>query len=93
MIGNSSSGIIEAASFGTPVVNVGNRQAGRDRNANTIDVPVADEPIRAAIAQALAQGRHDRRNIYGDGHSAPRICELARDLPLGPDLLNKMLAY
>lgn len=93
MIGNSSSGIIEAASFGTPVVNVGNRQAGRDRNANTIDVPVTDEPIRAAIAQALAQGRHDRRNIYGDGHSAPRICELARDLPLGPDLLNKMLAY
>lgn len=93
MIGNSSSGIIEAASFGTPVVNVGNRQAGRDRNANTIDVPVDAEAIRTAIAQALAHGRHDIRNIYGDGHAAPRIRDLARDLPLGPDLLNKMLAY
>ena len=93
MIGNSSSGIIEAASFGTPVVNVGNRQAGRDRNANTIDVPVDGEAIRTAITQALAHGRFPILNIYGDGQAAPQIRDLARDLPLGPDLLNKMLAY
>lgn len=93
LIGNSSSGIIEAASFGTPVVNVGNRQVGRDRNANTLDVPVEDDAIRDAIRRALAQGRYPIANIYGDGQAAPRIRDLARDLPLGPALLNKMLAY
>lgn len=93
MIGNSSSGILEAASFGTPVINVGDRQTGRERNANTVDVPVETEAIRAAILEALALGRHATHNIYGDGKAGVRIRDLLRDLPLDPELLNKMIAY
>lgn len=93
MLGNSSSGILEAASFGTPVVNAGDRQTGRERNSNTIDVPVEAQAVRRAIAAALEHGRHDGSNIYGDGHAAPRIRDLLRDLPLSPDLLNKIIRY
>ena len=39
LVGNSSAGIIEAATFGCPVINIGDRQSGRERNANVIDVP------------------------------------------------------
>ncbi|MBM3651044.1 MAG: UDP-N-acetylglucosamine 2-epimerase (hydrolyzing), partial [Alphaproteobacteria bacterium] len=49
LVGNSSSGIVEAASFGTPVVNVGDRQEGRERNANTQDVSVDPAAIRHAL--------------------------------------------
>ena len=93
LLGNSSSGILEAANFGTPVVNVGDRQKGRERNSNTIDVPVEAQAVRLAIAAALAHGRYDGSNIYGDGHAAPRIRDLLRDLPLSPDLLNKINRY
>ena len=93
LLGNSSSGILEAASFGTPVVNVGDRQNGRERNSNTIDVHVEAQALRRAIAAALAHGRHDGSNIYGDGHAAPRIRDLLRDLPLSPNLLNKIIRY
>ena len=56
MVGNSSSGLIEAPTFGLPAVNVGSRQAGRLRGANVIDVePVRDEILRA-IDAALAPG-------------------------------------
>ena len=53
MIGNSSSGLLEAPSFGLPVVNVGTRQQGRTRGANVIDVGYASEEIRRGIARAL----------------------------------------
>ena len=93
MVGNSSSGIIEAASFGLPVVNVGNRQHGRERNANTADVPAERTSIRTALATALAHGRHPRQNIYGDGRAAEKIVELLSTLPLSKDLLSKINAY
>jgi UDP-hydrolysing UDP-N-acetyl-D-glucosamine 2-epimerase len=54
MVGNSSSGLIEAASFGLPVVNIGNRQAGRIRGANVIDAGNGRAEILAAIQRALA---------------------------------------
>ena len=59
MVGNSSSGIIEAASFGTPVVNVGSRQNLRERNANVVDV----ECDAAAVARRASRraGRRPRR--------------------------------
>lgn len=93
MIGNSSSGIIEAASFGLPVVNVGDRQLGRERNANTADVPAERAAIHAALTAALAHGRRGRQNVYGDGHAAERIVELLSTLPFPKDLLNKSNAY
>lgn len=93
LVGNSSSGIIEAASFGLPVINVGDRQQGRERNANTVDVPVERTTIQAALGAALRHGRHPRQNIYGDGRAGEKIAELLSTLPFTKDLLNKSNAY
>ncbi len=94
MVGNSSSGIIEAPFFGVPVVNVGTRQQGRLRAENVIDVGYDREAIRAAIACALtddafiSRARH-ARNPYGDGHAGERIVEVLASLEIGPTLLSK----
>lgn len=93
MIGNSSAGIIEAASFGTPVINIGSRQNLRERNANVTDVAVDPAAIDKAVEQALAHGRYDRHNIYGDGRSVERIVRLLETLPLDPSLMMKSNAY
>jgi UDP-hydrolysing UDP-N-acetyl-D-glucosamine 2-epimerase len=93
MVGNSSSGLIEAPSFGLPVVNVGTRQQGRLRAANVIDVGHGREEIAAGIRRALAPGfRAGLRglvNPYGDGHAAPRIARVLRETELGPRLVRK----
>ncbi len=93
MIGNSSAGIIEAASFGTPVINVGSRQNLRERNANVIDTPVDAVAIELAITRALALGRYERRNLYGDGRASCRILECLRNISLDPSILAKINAY
>jgi GDP/UDP-N,N'-diacetylbacillosamine 2-epimerase (hydrolysing) len=93
MIGNSSAGIIEAASFGTPVINIGSRQNLRERNANVIDVAVDPAAIDNAIERALEHGRHDRRNVYGHGHTVERIVQLIERLPLDPSVIMKSNAY
>ncbi len=91
--GNSSSGIIEAATFGTPVINVGSRQRLRERNANVADVDCTPGAIDAALARALAGGRFPAENIYGDGHAAERIVSVLRDTPLDADLMRKINVY
>ncbi len=93
LVGNSSSGIVEAASFGTPVVNVGDRQAGRERNANTVDCEAEPGAVAAAIVQALRHPRTDRRNVYGDGRTDRRIAELLAGLRLDEALLKKTMSY
>ncbi len=93
MVGNSSSGLIEAPTFGLPVVNVGIRQQGRVRAANVIDVGHGREEIAAGIRRALEPGfRESLRglaNPYGDGRAAPRIAEVLASVELGPRLLRK----
>jgi UDP-N-acetylglucosamine 2-epimerase len=68
MVGNSSSGIIEAGSFGLPVVNIGNRQSGRVRGANVIDVDGKRAAILAAIQRAVSpefrEKLRDAKNPY-----------------------------
>lgn len=82
MVGNSSSGIIEAASFGLPVVNVGDRQAGRERSANTLDSPAEPSALRGAVTRALSDAFRNTAgqavNVYGDGKAAPRIVTAVR---------------
>jgi UDP-hydrolysing UDP-N-acetyl-D-glucosamine 2-epimerase len=96
MVGNSSSGIIEAASFKLPVVNVGNRQAGRDRAANVLDC--ADDrasitaTIRRALDPAFRASLENLRNPYGDGHATERIVETLKNVELGDRLLVKRFA-
>ena len=94
LVGNSSSGIIEAASLGTPAVNIGDRQDGRARNANTFDAPPQRAAIEAAICEALAWPRGDRTNIYGDGSTDRRAAEILAGLDLAdPALLKKRMTY
>jgi GDP/UDP-N,N'-diacetylbacillosamine 2-epimerase (hydrolysing) len=93
LLGNSSSGIIEAASFGTPVVNVGSRQRLRQRNHNTIDCEADASAIAAALRQALQHGRYAPRNVYGDGRAGERIAKLLAAHPLPRSLLDKTNAY
>ncbi|MCP5487525.1 MAG: UDP-N-acetylglucosamine 2-epimerase (hydrolyzing) [Verrucomicrobia bacterium] len=77
MVGNSSSGIIEAASFDLPVVNIGIRQQGRARNANVIDCTNNAASIEAAIRKAVDPAFREEimgeGNIYGNGHAADLI--------------------
>ena len=77
MLGNSSSGIIEAPFFGLPVVNVGDRQRGRLRGANVIDVEPRVGAIGDALRTALTPDFRRRANtdrvLFGDGHSGERI--------------------
>jgi GDP/UDP-N,N'-diacetylbacillosamine 2-epimerase (hydrolysing) len=93
LLGNSSSGIIEAASFGTPVVNIGSRQNLRERNANVVDVPANFNDVRAALVDALAHGRYSPFNIYGDGKAGRRIVDLLATTALTPAFMAKCNAY
>lgn len=93
MIGNSSAGIIEAASFGTPVINIGSRQNLRERNTNVINTPVDAVAIESAVARALAHGPYAQKNIYGDGHAFGRIVDLLKTVSLDPAVLAKSNAY
>lgn len=82
LVGNSSAGIIEAASFGTPVIDVGRRQEGRERSRNVIHVVYRRETIQNALIRIWNDGRPQRSgamNVYGGGGAAHRIADaLAR---------------
>jgi len=93
MVGNSSAGIIEAATFGTPVVNVGERQAMRERNANVVDVGNDAALIAAGIDRALATGRLPGANVYGDGLAGTRIVRVLGSVDLKCGLTRKCNAY
>ena len=90
LVGNSSAGIIEAASLGTPVVNVGNRQRARERNGNTVDCAAERAAIADALRRSLAHGRHSPGNRYGTGEAGERITDLLATLPIEPSLLDKV---
>jgi GDP/UDP-N,N'-diacetylbacillosamine 2-epimerase (hydrolysing) len=96
MVGNSSAGIIEAASFGTPVLNVGSRQNLRERNCNTLDVQCSDGPLTDGVRVQLAKGRYAIRNIYSHpegGRAADRIAEALAAAVLDDHLLIKVNQY
>lgn len=76
IVGNSSSGIREAAFLGTPCVNVGTRQQGRDRAPNVLDVGYDAGAIEAAVRHQLKNGRYPSSHIYGDGDAAGKIVQV-----------------
>jgi len=93
LLGNSSSGIMETASFALPTVNIGIRQKGRERAANVIDVEPTVESVLAGIARARSDAfrkpLEGMTNPYGDGHAAERIAGVLAGAPLGEKLLMK----
>ncbi len=98
LVGNSSSGIIEAASFGTPVMDIGPRQQGRERSENVTNVPYGEAQIAAAIKRIWNNGRPRRwrgRNVYGRGvDTGTRIAAILASLdPHDPRILRKLIAY
>ena len=82
VVGNSSAPIREGAYLGVPAVNIGTRQAGRDRGANVLDAGYDRSEIAQAIRRQLAHGRYPADHLYGDGHAGPRIAELLAREPL-----------
>lgn len=98
MIGNSSSGIIEAPSFKLPVVNVGDRQKGRLRNKNIIDVNCNEDEIIDGIHKALydnefKRGLNNMVNLYGDGYSSKKVVNVLKKIKIDKNLLFKKLVY
>jgi len=73
LVGNSSSFIREAAYLGVPVVLVGDRQAGRERGENVVEVTSNKEKIASAIESQIRRGRYPRSNIFGDGTASEKI--------------------
>lgn len=90
LVGNSSSGIREGAFIGTPVVNLGSRQAGRERGCNVLDVPHSQADILEAIQHQVKHGPYSSEHIYGDGQTGPRIAEI---LYQAEPNLQKMITY
>jgi GDP/UDP-N,N'-diacetylbacillosamine 2-epimerase (hydrolysing) len=98
IVGNSSSGIIEAPSFGLPAVNVGSRQEGRERGKNVIDVGHNKQEILRAIKKALTSQAFLKEvkkceSPYGDGKASQRIAEILSQIEITPRLLQKKMTY
>lgn len=90
LIGNSSVGIRESACLGVPVVNIGSRQAGRERGHNVLDTGYGHAEIRAAILQQAMRPAFPPDDIYGDGQAGIKIAECLSKAPL---TITKILSY
>jgi UDP-hydrolysing UDP-N-acetyl-D-glucosamine 2-epimerase len=90
LVGNSSVGIRESSFLGVPVVNIGSRQAGRERGANVMDVGYSRAEIAKAMADQIAHGRYERDTVYGDGNAGGRIADLLAEASLR---IEKRLTY
>jgi UDP-hydrolysing UDP-N-acetyl-D-glucosamine 2-epimerase len=93
VIGNSSSGLYEAPSFGIPTVNIGDRQKGRLRAASVIDCAPDRAAIGAAIELALTQNCAGTSNPYGDGHASERIVSALKNIGDPAALLKKKFHF
>ena len=94
LIGNSSSGIVESPYFKLPVVNIGNRQNGRDVSENVIDTDYEKENIIKTIERALYDKKFKNKlkrvkNPYGNGNAAQRIVKALAQIEINKDLLMK----
>ncbi|XP_061625354.1 bifunctional UDP-N-acetylglucosamine 2-epimerase/N-acetylmannosamine kinase isoform X1 [Phyllopteryx taeniolatus] len=87
MIGNSSCGVREAGAFGTPVINLGTRQTGRETGENVLHVRDADSHDKIYHALQLQFGkRYPCSKIYGDGNAVPRILKFLQTIDLNKPL-------
>ncbi|MDO8619775.1 MAG: UDP-N-acetylglucosamine 2-epimerase [bacterium] len=97
LVGNSSSALIESASFKTPVVTVGERQKGRLCGRNVLHVPCEREKIVSAIQKSLhpdyLASLQGIENPWGDGKTGPRVAKLLEELTIDAKLLNKQISY
>jgi UDP-hydrolysing UDP-N-acetyl-D-glucosamine 2-epimerase len=97
VVGNSSSGIMEAPSFGKPAVNIGRRQNGRPQALNVVNAGNCKDEIVTAVRVAtspefVAKARL-ARNPYGDGTASGKIVKVLKEIEINARLLNKEMAY
>jgi GDP/UDP-N,N'-diacetylbacillosamine 2-epimerase (hydrolysing) len=98
IVGNSSSGLLEAPTYKIPAVNIGRRQNLRYRGVNVIDTDFDLPEIIAGINKALSTDfkeylKNNCINPYGDGHSSEKILNILLNTKLEAKLLNKNLTY
>jgi UDP-N-acetylglucosamine 2-epimerase (non-hydrolysing)/GDP/UDP-N,N'-diacetylbacillosamine 2-epimerase (hydrolysing) len=95
LIGNSSSGIHETATFNVPTINIGTRQNGRLRPKNVIDVRHDVDEIVDAIRRCIEIKKENIKyeNPYGDGKSSPKIIELIKQMDLSSKVIQKKITY
>lgn len=98
LIGNSSSGIIEAASFKKPVIDIGRRQNKRLKTFNVINLKkVSDSKIKNTIKKILSKNFQLKlkkvKNPYGDGKSSKRIINLLQKIKIDKKLMQKNITY
>lgn len=98
LIGNSSSGIHETATFKVPTINIGTRQQGRLRPENLIDVDYEEYEITGAINKILNDKIFQKNilyceNPYGDGNSSNRIIKILKKINIGNKVIQKRITY
>ena len=98
MVGNSSSGLLEAPTYNIPAINIGRRQDGRVSGPNVIDVNFNEDDIKNAIDKALTKEFNDMLkkegfNPYGDGDSSEKILSIVKEIHNMKDLTIKKLTY
>lgn len=90
IVGNSSVGIRECSFLGVPAINIGSRQAGRERGRNVVDVPYDCAAILDAMRRMASSGHLPSDPVYGDGAAGRRIAEAVARAPL---TIEKRLTY
>jgi UDP-N-acetylglucosamine 2-epimerase (non-hydrolysing)/GDP/UDP-N,N'-diacetylbacillosamine 2-epimerase (hydrolysing) len=98
MIGNSSSGIIEAPSFKLPVINIGNRQQGRERSDNILDVKPNKKEILNAVNYALNNKDFNNKiknckNKFGEGNAANKMVKILKEIKIDEKFIQKQITY
>lgn len=98
MVGNSSAGIIESASFYLPVVNIGDRQKGRSQSANVLNVGYNKSEIIEAIKKSLQDKQYidmlkKVKNVWGDGKTSVKVVSILEGLEFNQRLLTKQITY
>ncbi len=93
IVGNSSAGLIEAAVLRTPCVNIGPRQAGREKPANVVDCDYGERDVRRALREAEALDLSRMRHPYGRGDAGWRIADHLARFACGGVPLRKRNRY
>jgi len=90
ILGNSSSGIRESAFLGTPTVNIGTRQNGRERGKNVVDVAYETAAIVSAVRSQIDYGCYEPDYLFGDGHAATKIVDVLSNCSIS---IQKTITY
>ncbi|MBD8840700.1 MULTISPECIES: UDP-N-acetylglucosamine 2-epimerase [Paenibacillus] len=97
LVGNSSSGIIEAASFNKPVINIGVRQGHRERSSNVIDIQEDDIELQMALEKAISpdfqKDISETKNVYAKENTSSLIVNILKNISWSEQLIQKTITY